>query len=41
MLLPSSRPQDEALKDKIKRLGLDPEGEFVTLFVMPFGGGSH
>ena len=36
MLLPSSRPHDEALKSKIKSLDLRPEGEFITLFKVPF-----
>lgn len=39
MLLRSSKPQDEALKHKIKRLDLDPEGVFITLFMVPFRDG--
>lgn len=41
MLLPSPRPQDEALKSKIKCLDLSPEGEFITLFIVPFKNGSN
>jgi len=39
MLLPSSKPHDEALKSKIKSLDLRPEGEFITLFKVPFKNG--
>jgi hypothetical protein len=36
MLSRSAEPHDEALKRKIKDLGLNPKGQFGTLFTVPF-----
>lgn len=36
MLSRSAEPHDEALKRKIKDLGLSPKGQFGTLFTVPF-----
>ena len=36
MLSRSAEPHDEALKCKIKDLGLSPKGQFGTLFTVPF-----
>jgi hypothetical protein len=36
LLLPSLGRREEALISKIKRLDLSPEGEFITLFTVPF-----
>lgn len=40
MLLPSLGRREEALISKIKRLDLSPDGEFITLFTVPFKNGS-
>lgn len=39
MLSPSATPHDEGLKRKIKDLGLNAEGEFKTLSIVPFENG--
>jgi hypothetical protein len=36
ILSPWAKPHDEELKRKIKNLGLSPQGEFGTLFTVPF-----
>jgi hypothetical protein len=38
---PSLGLQDKALTSKIKRLDLSPDGEFLTLFVVPLKNGSE
>jgi hypothetical protein len=40
LLLPSLRRREEALISKIKRLDLSLDGEFITLFTVPFKNGS-
>ena len=40
LLLPSLGRREEALISKIKRLDLSPDGEFITLFTVPFKNGS-
>lgn len=40
LAFPSLELQDKALISKIKRLDLTPDGEFITLFVVPFKNGS-
>jgi hypothetical protein len=40
LLLPSLGRREEVLISKIKRLNLSPDGEFITLFTVPFKNGS-